>query len=207
MGAIAALKHAPAIYLSEGRTPRSETSRVALARGKLLFTSHWLQRALIMSGTPTVIIVDDDRFVRDSLAQLVASMDLAAECFESAEQFLDGADLSRPGCIVLDICLPGLSGLSLHKVLSESGFHPPVIIVSGHADIPTAVRAMKLGVFDFLEKPYFPKQLVEIIRAAIPLDAKQREEASELECSKERLAKLTPEERAVLDGIGAGNLS
>ena len=157
-----------------------------------------------MSGTPTVIIVDDDRFVRDSLAQLVASMDLAAECFESAEQFLDGADLSRPGCIVLDICLPGLSGLSLHKVLSESGFHPPVIIVSGHADIPTAVRAMKLGVFDFLEKPYFPKQLVEIIRAAITLDAKQREEASELECSKERLAKLTPEERAVLDGIGAG---
>lgn len=157
-----------------------------------------------MSGTPTVIIVDDDRFVRDSLAQLVTSMDLAAECFASAEQFLDDADLSRPGCVVLDICLPGLSGLSLHKVLSESGFHPPVIIVSGHADIPTAVRAMKLGVFDFLEKPYFPKQLVEIIRAAIKLDAEQRQEASQLECSKERLAKLTPEERAVLDGIGAG---
>lgn len=157
-----------------------------------------------MPATPAVIIVDDDPFVRDSLAQLVKSMDLAVVCFDSAERFLDSADLSRPGCIVLDICLPGLSGLSLHEALSEYGAHPPVIIVSGHADIPTAVRAMKLGVFDFLEKPYFPKQLVEIIRCAIKVDAKQREEASELECSRHRLEKLTPEERAVLDGIGAG---
>ncbi len=150
-----------------------------------------------MSGSPTVIIVDDDPFVRDSLAQLVRSMDLAVECFDSAEQFLENADLSRPGCIVLDICLPGLSGLSLHKDLSECGLHPPVIIVSGHADIPTAVRAMKLGVFDFLEKPYFPSQLIEIIWSAIKLDAEQRQEACELERSKTRLARLTPEERAV----------
>lgn len=157
-----------------------------------------------MTHLPTVLVVEDDPAVRDSLSELVRSLDLRVECFHSAEDFLKRANLLRASCMIVDVCLPGLNGLELHETLVVSETPVPVIMISGHADVQTSVRSMKLGVFDFLEKPYRPSELRASIRQAVEKDTKQRDVASRLRRCKARLATLTNDERLILEGIGIG---
>ena len=101
-----------------------------------------------------VFIVDDDASVRDSLRWLIESVQLQVQCFATAQEFLQGYQSQQTGCVVLDVRMPGLSGLDLQEELRQQGFVLPVIIITGHADVPMAVRAFKSGVFDFIEKPF-----------------------------------------------------
>lgn len=153
---------------------------------------------------PTVFIVDDDPGVRESLCMLVASIAQAAEAFASGRDFLSAVDPLRPGCLVLDLRLPGLSGLELQRQLALNGYVLPVIFISGHGDVPTAVRAMQDGAISFLEKPFRSQDLLECIQHALELDAANRSRQSENAVLVERLTTLTRREREVLACIATG---
>lgn len=157
-----------------------------------------------MSDIPTVYIVDDDEAVRDSLAVLVRAMNLQVACFDSAQQFLDECDLARPGCLVLDLRMPGMSGFDLQEHLVALESKLPIIIMTGHGDVPMSVRALKQGAIDFLEKPYRPQQMRESIRLAIEQDAKRREKYARQSHVESKIEGLTPDEKAVMEGIVAG---
>lgn len=157
-----------------------------------------------MFAEPTVFIVDDDEAVRDSLRWLMKSVGLAAETYPSAQAFLDSYDPQRPGCLVLDIRMPGMSGLDLQELLPERGVELPLIFISGHGDVPMAVRALKSGAFDFIEKPFNDQLLLERVQRAIEADAAQRRERSARADITARMALLTPREREVLDRVVAG---
>ena len=120
-----------------------------------------------MNALPTVFIVDDDSAMRDSLGFLIGSVGRKVETYASAEEFLDAYDNERPGCIVLDVRMPGLSGLELMEKLGEDRFAPPVVLITGHGDIPMAVRALKAGAFDFIEKPFTTNALVARVRGVL----------------------------------------
>jgi two-component system, LuxR family, response regulator FixJ len=151
-----------------------------------------------MSESPTVFIVDDDQHVRESLAALIRSMNLDVECYASGREFLDHAP-ARPGCLVLDLRMPHVSGLEVLDQLSDRNIHLPVIMISGHGDIPAAVSAMKAGAVDFLEKPYRGAALMESIHRAIDLDARNRQSHAVREELGGRFETLTAAEKAVLD--------
>jgi len=157
-----------------------------------------------MSETSTVFIVDDDEAVRDSLSWLMESVGLSTETFPSADAFLQGYGADRPGCLILDIRMPGMSGLELQSVLREQGFRLPLIIISGHADVPMAVRALKAGAFDFIEKPFNDQLLLDIVQRAIEHDRQQRESHAEVDEWRARLESLTPREREVLELVVSG---
>lgn len=157
-----------------------------------------------MSETSTVFIVDDDEAVRDSLSWLMESVGLSTETFSSADAFLQGYGADRPGCLILDIRMPGMSGLELQSVLREQGFRLPLIIISGHADVPMAVRALKAGAFDFIEKPFNDQLLLDIVQRAIEQDRQQRESHAEVDEWRARLESLTPREREVLELVVSG---
>jgi len=157
-----------------------------------------------MSEQSTVFIVDDDEAVRDSLSWLMQSVGLSTETFASADAFLQGYDGDHPGCLILDIRMPGMSGLELQSVLKEQGFRLPLLIISGHADVPMAVRALKAGAFDFIEKPFNDQLLLDIVQRAIEHDRQQRASHAELDEWRARLESLTPREREVLDLVVGG---
>jgi len=157
-----------------------------------------------MSEQSTVFIVDDDEAVRDSLSWLMQSVGLGTETFASADAFLQGYSHDRPGCLILDIRMPGMSGLELQNVLREQGFRLPLIIISGHADVPMAVRALKAGAFDFIEKPFNDQLLLDLVQRAIEKDRQQRESLAELDEWRARLDSLTPREREVLELVVGG---
>ncbi len=152
----------------------------------------------------TVFVVDDDDAVRDSLRWLMRSVGLSVETFSSAQSFLDGYDRSVPGCLVLDIRMPGMSGLDLQEKLAGEGVALPVIVISGHADVPMAVRALKAGAFDFIEKPFNDQLLLDCVQRAIDVDLMQRREAADREQIVTRLELLTPRELEVLDLVVKG---
>ena len=158
-----------------------------------------------MTQTPTVFIVDDDAEVRDAIKLLMDSVGLDAEVFESAQDYLDKFVPERPGCLVLDIRMKGMSGLDLQDRLTEEPLHPPIIIITGNGDVPMAVRAVKSGAVDFIEKPFNDQLLLDAVHRAIEQDAEQRGRASRLADIRERLVKLTPREREILDMVVAGN--
>jgi len=158
-----------------------------------------------MTQTPTVFIVDDDAEVRDAIKLLMDSVGLDAEVFESAQDYLDKFVPERPGCLILDIRMKGMSGLDLQDRLTEEPLHPPIIIITGHGDVPMAVRAVKSGAVDFIEKPFNDQLLLDAVHRAIEQDAEQRGRASRLADIRERLVKLTPREREILDMVVAGN--
>lgn len=153
---------------------------------------------------PTVFIVDDDEAVRDALRLLVESAELRAEAYPSAQAFLDACPPGRPGCLVVDIRMPGLSGLELQEQLRARNIALPVIVLTGHGDVAAAVRALKGGAIDFLEKPYDSEVLLERIRQAVQRDATARHAAHSQAAVAERLTRLTPRERQVLEMIVAG---
>ncbi len=156
---------------------------------------------------PTVFIVDDDAAVRDSIQELVESVGLQAEGYASAFAFLDIFQPQRSGCLVLDVQMAAMSGLALQQKLNELGFKIPVIMLTGHGDVPMAVQAMKAGAVDFIQKPYRDQSLLDSINAALVLDAAARCSSSTAESLEHQLATLTEREREVLNQTLAGSTS
>lgn len=147
---------------------------------------------------PTVFIVDDDPAVRKSLRWLIESVGLSVATFESGNDFLDALTCDHHGCLVLDVRLPGISGLELLESLNERGSHLPVIVITGHADVPMAVRAMKHGAVDFIEKPFSDQLLLERIQQAMADDAQRRRDQADVEAMRRRADTLTAREREVM---------
>jgi FixJ family two-component response regulator len=156
---------------------------------------------------PVVYVVDDDAGVRQALDSLIRSVGFNVQTFESAQDFLNGQRTSVPGCLVLDVRMPGLSGLDLQRDLVEADIHLPVIFVTGHADIPMSVRAMKAGAVEFLTKPVRDQDLLDAIQQAIEHARKSGQERKELVELRERARSLTPREREVMQLVVAGLLN
>ncbi|MGN2393191.1 response regulator transcription factor [Pelomicrobium sp. G1] len=155
----------------------------------------------------TVYIVDDDPAVRDAIRCLVESVGLKAETFSSAAEFLNAYRPNMVGCLILDVRMAGMSGLALQEELVRSGSRLPIIIITGHGDIPMAVQAVKRGALDFLEKPFRNQTLLDRINEALKLDAARREQEAQLSHIESRLAMLTAREREVLELLIEGKTS
>lgn len=153
----------------------------------------------------TIFIVDDDQAARDSLSWLISSIGLHVETFASAQDFLDTYDPSRPGCLLVDVRMPGMSGLELQKQLAENPHCLPVIVVTGHGDVQMAVRAMKDGAFDFIEKPYNDQVLLDLVHKAVQECERRRHETTGHQEIISLFESLTPREREVMDMIVEGN--
>jgi FixJ family two-component response regulator len=156
---------------------------------------------------PIVFVVDDDQSVRDSLRRLITSVGLRVEVFPSAQAFLSAPRPDVPGCLVLDVRLPGLSGLDLQRDLAQSHATLPIIFLTGHGDIPMSVQAMKAGAVEFLTKPFRGQDLLDAIRHAIERDRAERATRQELAELRGRYDTLTPREREVLAAVVAGLLN
>lgn len=156
---------------------------------------------------PTVFIVDDDLAVRDSVAELAGSVGLRTECFASAQEFLAAFRPQRAGCLVLDVRMAGMSGLALQQKLTALGSRIPVILLTGHGDVPMAVDALKAGAVDFVQKPYRDQALLDSINAALAIDAGTRRSNAGADLFDQRVASLTERERQVLDCLLAGKTS
>jgi FixJ family two-component response regulator len=154
-----------------------------------------------------VFVVDDDASVRRSTERLVRPLGFGVQTFASAREFLDGARLERPGCLVLDVRLPGLSGLDLQRELAQRGVEIPIIFLTGHGDIQMTVRAMKAGAVEFLTKPVKSRDLLAAIRGAIERGRVSHQARREVEALRERYERLTPREREVLPLVVAGLLN
>jgi FixJ family two-component response regulator len=157
-----------------------------------------------MRNEQTVFVVDDDETMRGSLRWLLESLKLNVETYASAHEFLSVYDPVQPGCLVLDVRMPEISGLQLQEILAQRKIHIPIILITGHGDISMAVRAMKAGAFDFIEKPFNDQALLERIQQGLAMDTRQRREAAEREKTIERLCSLTPREGEVLEGVISG---
>jgi two-component system response regulator FixJ len=153
---------------------------------------------------PTVFIVDDDEPVRDSLKMLMRSVGLSAETFSGAAEVLEAYDPDRPGCLVLDIRMPGMSGMELQEKLNEIHAILPIIFITGHGDVPMAVKAIQYGAADFIQKPFRDQDLLDRINKAIEQDASNRAQLLETRDIEERLSNLTPREKEVLELIVDG---
>lgn len=156
------------------------------------------------STEPTVFIIDDDQEVREAIELLMKSVGLATRSFTSAQDYLDQFDPGLAGCLVLDVRMKGMSGLDLQERLGREPIHPPVIIITGHGDVPMAVRAVRAGAIDFIEKPFHDQTLLDAVHRAFDQDADNRGEASRLADIQERLTRLTPREREILEQVVAG---
>jgi FixJ family two-component response regulator len=157
-----------------------------------------------MTDDAIVFVVDDDASMRHSTERLVRSLGFAIQTFASAREFLDGARLEKPGCLVLDVHMPGLSGLDLQRELAQRGVEIPIIFLTGHGDIPMTVRAMKAGAVEFLTKPVKSRVLQDAIRAAIERARVSHQARREADALRERYERLTPREREVLPLVVAG---
>jgi two-component system response regulator FixJ len=157
-----------------------------------------------MSNEATVFLVDDDPAVLQSLKTLVKVVFPRVEAFESAIQFLEAYDGKRPGCLVLDVAMPGMSGLELQRKLNEDGIDLPVVFITGHANVQMAVGAMQAGAVNFLEKPFREQELWDSIRTALAQDAENRRQRAGRQQARQRIARLTPGERRVLGLIVEG---
>ena len=147
---------------------------------------------------PVVFIVDDDRAVREATADLLTSVGLRAITFRTAQEFLAGPRPDAPGCLVLDVRLPRLSGLDLQLKLSSSRVPIPIIFITGHGDVPMSVQAMKAGAVEFLTKPFRDQQLLDAIERAIERDRGERQRRKELTALRARFESLTPRERDIV---------
>ncbi len=152
----------------------------------------------------TVFVVDDDQAMRSSLQWLIESVGLAVESFASADEFLTSYYPGRAGCLLLDVRMPGMSGLELQEYLNAHEIKIPVIIITGHGDVHMAVRAMKRGAIDFIEKPFNDEVLLDAIRNALNLDERRRGYQAERAELAARLAQLTPREHEVMDMVTEG---
>jgi RNA polymerase sigma factor (sigma-70 family) len=157
-----------------------------------------------MSSEPTVFVVDDDQAMRTSLQWLIESTGMQVRTFESADAFLAAYYPGRAGCLLLDVRMPGMSGLELQSYLAREGYRLPVIIITGHGDVAMAVKAMKSGALDFIEKPFHDEDLLRSIRNALELDQRQRVSRANRAEIAARLAELTPREHEVMAMVTEG---
>jgi FixJ family two-component response regulator len=162
-------------------------------------------RVSSMADDQTVFVVDDDAAVRDALGWLIKSVGLRVETFGSAQEFLDKLNPKRGGCVVLDVRMPGMSGLELQEKLTGDKVNLPVIIVTGHGDVPMAVRAVKSGAFDFIEKPFNDQVLLDRIQQALKREVETRKVEAQRSEVEGRLDTLTPREKEVLQMVVSGN--
>lgn len=157
-----------------------------------------------MATESTVFVVDDDPDVRESLSLLLKSVGLNTETFADAQGFLDSYRAERPGCLIVDVRMPGMSGLELQQTLTQQDICLPVIVITGHGDVPMAIRAMKAGAVDFIEKPYASQALLEQVHKALVRDAEARRLQNQRHAIAARLARLTSREHEVLERVVAG---
>ena len=157
-------------------------------------------------GSPTVF-VDDDPSVLKSFSRLLRSVGLPAETYGSPAEFLRQFDPAAPGCLVLDVAMPGVDGLELQRRLTDAGCPLPIVFITGHGDVPTSVRAMRAGALNFLVKPVNDEDLLMAIGEAVETDRVARRAQRDMTLVRERLATLTPREREVLDQVVAGRLN
>jgi RNA polymerase sigma factor (sigma-70 family) len=160
-----------------------------------------------MTGAPVVFVVDDDPSVRASLKFLISTVGLQVESFDSADTFLHRKPPDAPSCLVLDVRLPGLSGLDLQRELAARNIRIPIVFVTGHGDIPMSVRAMKAGAVEFLTKPFHDQDLLDAIRIALERDRARRQQEQEVTALQQRFASLTPREREVISMVASGMLN
>ena len=160
-----------------------------------------------VGNVPTVFIIDDDSGVRESIKDLVESVGLRAQSFATAQEFLSSERRDAPSCLVLDIRLPGISGLDLQHELKRVGVKIPIIFISGHADIPMTVRAMKSGAAEFLTKPFRDQDLLDVIQRALDRERVVREKQRHLAELQERYARLSVREREVMNLVVVGRLN
>jgi FixJ family two-component response regulator len=156
---------------------------------------------------PLVFVIDDDASTRETLSSLIRSVGLQVELFGSAQEFLKSKRPDAPSCLVLDIRLPGISGLDFQRKLADSNISIPVIFITGHGDIQMSVRAMKAGAIEFLTKPFRAQDLLDAIHAALEKDRGRRERDAEIGELQTRFASLTPREKKVLPLVVSGLLS
>ena len=159
------------------------------------------------STDPIVLIVDDDAMVREGLQSLVRSIGLRVQTFASAAEFLSAKIPDVPKCLILDVRMPGQSGLDLHRQLKQANNEIPTVFISGHGDIPMTVRAMKQGAMEFLTKPVRGQDLLDAVQNAIERDRTLRKERAEIEFLRRRFESLTPRETEVLNLVVAGLLN
>jgi len=157
------------------------------------------------SDQGVVHVIDDDAAVRHSLAFLLQSAGMAVQTYEAATVFLNGVRTAAPGCVITDVRMPGISGIELLRRMKELNIAMPAIVITGHADVPLAVEAMKIGAFDFIEKPFDDELLLAAVRGALGRHATERQHLAERSQIEARLASLSNRERDVLDGLVAGH--
>ncbi|HXG64420.1 MAG TPA: response regulator transcription factor [Blastocatellia bacterium] len=156
---------------------------------------------------PIIFVVDDDPSIREALRSLMKSVGLEVETFASAQEFLQARRPDAPGCLVLDVRLPGPSGLDLQRELAEADIQIPIIFITGHGDIPMSVRAMKAGAVEFLTKPFRDQDLLDAISQAVERDRQRRAQQAEMAELRGRYEQLTPRERDVMGLVVAGLLN
>jgi FixJ family two-component response regulator len=156
---------------------------------------------------PIVFVVDDDPSVRRAISRLIGSVGLQVELFGSAQEFLRSKRPDGPSCLVLDIRLPGISGLDFQRGLAEANIHIPIIFITAHGDIPMTVRAMKAGAVEFLTKPFRDQDLLDAIQVALEQDRAKRQQEEEMATLRQRWESLTPREREVLPLVVSGLLN
>jgi RNA polymerase sigma factor (sigma-70 family) len=156
---------------------------------------------------PIVFVVDDDASIREALKSLIRSVGLEVELFSSTQEFRRRKSSDNPSCLVLDIRLPGRSGLDFQRELSEAGILIPIIFITGHGDIPMSVQAMKAGAIEFLTKPFRDQDLLDAIHVALDKDRERREREAQIANLQQRLESLTPRERQVLPLVVSGLLN
>ena len=154
-----------------------------------------------------ILVVDDDVSVREALGGLIQSAGWRVETFASAQEFLARLPADAPGCLVLDVHLPGLSGLELQKRMAEIDLDIPIIFITGHGDVPTSVRAMKAGALEFLTKPFADQDLLEAIRQAIRRNQATRQQRAKMRELQDHYRSLTPREREVMERVVSGLLN
>lgn len=159
------------------------------------------------SNHPTVFVVDDDALVRAAIQGMLKSVGLHAETFETPQEFLKSRKMDGPSCLVLDVKLPGISGLDLQRDLAEAGIRIPIIFITGHGDIPMSVKAMKSGAVEFLTKPFRNQDLLDAIYQALDHDRLARQHEEELVELRNRYQTLTPREREVMGLVISGRLN
>ena len=157
-----------------------------------------------MTDVDVVAVIDDDAAVRDSLAWLLKSAGWEVKLYSSAEEYLDSGEIGCSGCLILDVRMPGMSGLKLHQQLTADDVRVPVILLTGHADVPMAVKALKSGVFDFLEKPFDDHILLSRVQQALDHNKEVQHSQDMHQGAEQRLVLLTPREREVLGLICSG---
>lgn len=157
-----------------------------------------------MPSDSIVFVVDDDAAVCDSLRFLIESVGLQVRTFSSADEFLAAYTPDQPGCLVLDIRMPGMSGLELQEQLAKRGYTLPVIIITAHGDVPSAVRAMHAGAVDFMSKPFNDQSLLDRVHQALAKDARTRRDEAVRAAIAAKVALLTPREREVMDLVVSG---